>query len=87
MISLAYYLRVVAAMWMRRARRRRHRAASGRPPGAGRRPPEADAPAVEPEAWFVALVFGAATLFFGHRALAAVRPGRATPGRSLTGLF
>ena len=27
--------------------------------------PEADTPRIEPETWFVALLFGAATLFFG----------------------
>jgi len=64
MISLAYYLRVVAAMWMRD-----EPAAALRPAMAGGSP-EAD-PDVAPkrpvfvEAAVVAVLFGAATLFFG----------------------
>ena len=62
MISLGYYLRVIAAMWMP------SRAAEAKPPDA--RPamaggsPEADAQPDRP-ATVVAVVFGAATLFFG----------------------
>jgi NADH-quinone oxidoreductase subunit N len=66
MISLAYYLRVIAAMWMRD-----EPAGAIRPAMAGGSP-EADAnPDVAPqgslhvEAAFVAVLFGAATLFFG----------------------
>jgi NADH-quinone oxidoreductase subunit N len=89
MISLAYYLKVVAAMWMAEA------------PGVGGAPialttagqpalaggsPEADNPRIEPETWFVALLFGAATLFFG------IVPSplfdlAVQAGHSLTGLF
>jgi NADH-quinone oxidoreductase subunit N len=65
MISLAYYLKVVAAMWMTEAPvPGTALTASGRPAMAGGSP-EADAPPIEIETWFVALFFGAATLFFG----------------------
>jgi NADH-quinone oxidoreductase subunit N len=65
MISLAYYLKVVAAMWMAEAPAAGTALqTSGRPAMAGGSP-EADAPRIEPETWFVALLFGAATLFFG----------------------
>jgi NADH-quinone oxidoreductase subunit N len=64
MISLAYYLRVIAAMWMAEAPTPGTVLAAGRPAMAGGSP-EADAPRVEPETWFVALLFGGATLFFG----------------------
>ena len=39
-------------------------ATAGRPAMAGGSP-EADVARIEPETWFVALFFGAATLFFG----------------------
>ena len=68
MISLGYYLRVVAAIWMREA-----------PSGAERRPSAAwaacaSSPAARPSAGgagiqfevvAMALLFGAATIFFG----------------------
>ncbi len=64
MVSLAYYLKVIAAMWMQDAPVPGTALATGRPAIAGGSP-EADAPRVQPETWFVALLFGAATLFFG----------------------
>jgi NADH-quinone oxidoreductase subunit N len=64
MVSLAYYLKVIAAMWMQDAPAPGTALATGRPAIAGGSP-EADAPRVQPETWFVALLFGAATLFFG----------------------
>jgi NADH-quinone oxidoreductase subunit N len=86
MISLAYYLKVVAAMWMVEAPvAGTALQTSGRPAMAGGSA-EADTPPIELETWFVALVCGAATLFFGivpsplfDLAVAA--------GRSLTHLF
>jgi NADH-quinone oxidoreductase subunit N len=68
MVSLAYYLRVIAAMWMQSLDPADAAAvaagASGRPALAGGAA-DADAPRAQPEVWLVALVFGAATLFFG----------------------
>jgi NADH-quinone oxidoreductase subunit N len=65
MISLAYYLKVIAAMWMAEAPvAGTALQTSGRPALAGGSA-EADTPRIEVETWFVALVFGAATLFFG----------------------
>ncbi|HEX6696841.1 MAG TPA: NADH-quinone oxidoreductase subunit N [Solirubrobacteraceae bacterium] len=65
MISLAYYLKVIAAMWMAEAPvAGTALQTSGRPALAGGSA-EADTPRMEPETWFVALLFGAATLFFG----------------------
>jgi NADH-quinone oxidoreductase subunit N len=67
MVSLAYYLRVIAAMWMQLpepAAGLPVSAATGRPALAGGAA-DADAPRAQPEVWLVALVFGAATLFFG----------------------
>jgi NADH-quinone oxidoreductase subunit N len=67
MISLAYYLRVIAAMWMQAPEPADHVAVSpstGQPVLAGGAA-DADAPRTQPEAWLVALLFGAATLFFG----------------------
>jgi NADH-quinone oxidoreductase subunit N len=65
MVSLAYYLKVIAAMWMADAPAPGTAlATAGRPAMAGGSP-EADVARIEPETWFVALVFGAATLFFG----------------------
>ncbi len=70
MVSLAYYLRVLAAMWMQGAPEAGEAvavsAATGRPALAGGSA-EAD-PALgrpQPEVWAVALVFGAATIVFG----------------------
>jgi NADH-quinone oxidoreductase subunit N len=65
MISLGYYLKVVAAMWMTEAPvAGTALQTSGRPALAGGSA-EADTPRIEFETWFVALLFGAATLFFG----------------------
>jgi NADH-quinone oxidoreductase subunit N len=67
MISLAYYLRVIAAMWMQSPEPAADipvSAATGRPALAGGSA-DADAPRAQPEVWFVALLFGAATLAFG----------------------
>jgi NADH-quinone oxidoreductase subunit N len=67
MVSLAYYLRVIAAMWMQSAEPARDipvSAATGHPALAGGSA-DADAPGAQPEVWFVALLFGAATLAFG----------------------
>jgi NADH-quinone oxidoreductase subunit N len=65
MVSLAYYLKVIAAMWMQDAPAAGAvLATTGRPAMAGGSA-EADARRVEPETWAVALLFGAATLFFG----------------------
>jgi NADH-quinone oxidoreductase subunit N len=86
MISLAYYLRVVAAMWMAEAPvAGTALQTSGRPALAGGSA-EADTPRIEVETWFVALLFGAATLFFG------ILPSplfnlAVDAGRSLTHLF
>ena len=65
MISLAYYLRVVAAIWMRPAPGPSVASASGVPVIAGGSP-EADAlGATQIELVVVAVVFAAATVFFG----------------------
>jgi NADH-quinone oxidoreductase subunit N len=65
MISLAYYLRVIAAVWMRPAPGPSVAAAAGMPVIAGGSP-EADAlGAPQIELTVVAVVFAAATLFFG----------------------
>jgi NADH-quinone oxidoreductase subunit N len=86
MISLAYYLKVIAAMWMAEAPvAGTALQTSGRPALAGGSA-EADTPRIEVETWFVALVFGAATLFFG------ILPSplfnlAVQAGRSLTRLF
>jgi len=67
MISLGYYLRVLAAMWLSDA----PAVAPGTPPGPEARPvmaggsPEADEPSTQPELAAVAIAFGAASLFFG----------------------
>jgi NADH-quinone oxidoreductase subunit N len=83
MISLAYYLKVIAAMWMADAPvAGTALQTSGRPALAGGSA-EADTPRIEPETWFVALLFGAATLFFGILPSPlfnlAVQAGRALP--------
>ncbi len=65
MISLAYYLRVIAAVWMRPAPGPSVANARGVPLIAGGSP-EADVLAAgEHELTFVAVVFAAATIFFG----------------------
>jgi NADH-quinone oxidoreductase subunit N len=64
MVSLAYYLKVIAAMWMQDAPVPGTALATGRPAIAGGSP-EADTAGVQVETWAVALLFGGATLFFG----------------------
>lgn len=67
MISLGYYLRVIAAMWMGPAGEEAEAAgaaAGGRPVIAGGSP-EADPPRARPEVVGVAVVFAAACIFFG----------------------
>jgi NADH-quinone oxidoreductase subunit N len=86
MISLAYYLKVIAAMWMAEAPVPGTALTTARRPVMAGGAPEADAPRFEVETWFVALLFGAATLFFG------IVPSplfnlAVQAGRSLTGLF
>jgi len=79
MISLGYYLPVIAAMWMREAPGEEEAASTGlsRPPGSALPviaggSPELDAETApvrpvgrQPEVVFVAILAGAATLFFG----------------------
>jgi NADH-quinone oxidoreductase subunit N len=87
MLSLGYYLRVVATMWMG-ASEEPELAPAPVPamPAIAGGSPEADAAAGQPEVVFVAVVFGAASVFFG------IFP---TPlfnlvghvGRALTGIF
>ena len=79
MISLAYYLRVIAAMWMQPAPapRRAPRGAAPRPPGARRRADAAARPAARGR--LVAASSGPRRRL-RHRPLAAVRPAP-TPGR------
>jgi NADH-quinone oxidoreductase subunit N len=67
MVSLVYYLRVIAAMWMQAPATLDAppvAPATGRPALAGG-DAVADAPRAQPEVWFVSLLFAAATLFFG----------------------
>jgi NADH-quinone oxidoreductase subunit N len=64
MISLGYYLRVVAAIWMRQAPATEVATANGRPVLAGGSP-QADPPGFQLEVAIVALAFAAATIFFG----------------------
>jgi NADH-quinone oxidoreductase subunit N len=65
MVSLAYYLRVIAAMWMQAPEPVPAVAAGGGRPALAGGSADADAPSAQPEAWLVAVAFGAATLFFG----------------------
>jgi NADH-quinone oxidoreductase subunit N len=86
MVSLAYYLKVIAAMWMQDAPiGTTALATTGRPVLAGGSA-EADTSRVEPETWFVALLFGAATLFFGI-VPSPIFDLAVDAGRSLSGLF
>jgi NADH-quinone oxidoreductase subunit N len=86
MVSLAYYLKVIAAMWMQDAPiATTALATTGRPVMAGGSA-EADKPRVEPETWFVALLFGAATLFFGI-VPSPIFDLAVDAGRSFSGLF
>jgi NADH-quinone oxidoreductase subunit N len=86
MVSLAYYLRVIAAMWMQAPATLDAppvASATGRPALAGG-DAVADAPRAQPEVWLVTLVFAAATLFFGiipsPLFALAVRAGKALGG-------
>ncbi len=63
MISLGYYLRVVAAMWMRPVAT--GPTASGAPAPIAGASPEADSALRHPELTLVAVAFAAATIFFG----------------------
>ena len=65
MISLAYYLKVIAAMWMAEAPVAGTALQTAGQPAMAGGSAEADTPRIEVETWFVALLFGAATLFFG----------------------
>jgi NADH-quinone oxidoreductase subunit N len=68
MISLAYYLRVLAAMWMQEAPELGGAvamAATGSRPALAGGDAQVDTVRGQPEVWLVAIVFGAATLFFG----------------------
>jgi NADH-quinone oxidoreductase subunit N len=64
MLSLAYYLRVVAAMWMQEVPEAPVSAVTGRPALAGG-DLDAPAPRAGVEVYAVAAIFGVATLFFG----------------------
>jgi hypothetical protein len=81
MISLAYYLKVIAAMWMAEAPVAAPPQTSDSPRwpafSRGRHPADRVRDVVR------GALFGAATLFFGI-ALAVVQPGR--PGRALADL-
>lgn len=67
-ISLAYYLRVVAAVWMRPARPPERRATPGGQPAIAGGAPEADAEPVrrrQPEVLAIAAICAVGTIFFG----------------------
>jgi NADH-quinone oxidoreductase subunit N len=87
MVSLAYYLKVIAAMWMQDAPTPGAALATTGHPAMAGGSAEADAGSrFEFETWLVALVFGGATLFFG------IVPSplfdlAVDAGRSLSGLF
>jgi NADH-quinone oxidoreductase subunit N len=86
MVSLAYYLKVIAAMWMQDAPTAGTALATTGQPAMAGGSAEAGAPRFEVETWFVALVFGAATLVFG------IVPSplfdlAVDAGRSFAGLF
>jgi NADH-quinone oxidoreductase subunit N len=65
MISLAYYLRVIAAMWMRPAPLPVGAEAAGPRPAMAGGAPEADQPRSQPEVVAVAVVCAAASIVFG----------------------
>jgi NADH-quinone oxidoreductase subunit N len=67
MISLVYYLRVIAAIWMQPAPAAGGAAAvaAARRPALAGGSAEATSPRADPGAWIVATVFGAATLVLG----------------------
>jgi NADH-quinone oxidoreductase subunit N len=87
MVSLAYYLKVIAAMWMQDAPTPGAAlATTGHPAMAGGSAEADGASRIEFETWLVALLFGGATLFFG------IVPSplfdlAVDAGRSLSGLF
>jgi NADH-quinone oxidoreductase subunit N len=86
MVSLAYYLKVIAAMWMQEAPTPGAALATTGQPAMAGGSTDADRPRFEIETWFVALLAGAATLFFG------IVPSplfdlAVDAGRSFTGLF
>ena len=86
MVSLAYYLKVIAAMWMQDAPTPGAALATTGHPAMAGGSAEADSGRFEFETWFVALLFGGATLFFG------IVPSplfdlAVDAGRSLSGLF
>jgi NADH-quinone oxidoreductase subunit N len=87
MVSLAYYLKVIAAMWMQDAPTPGAAlATTGHPAMAGGSAEADGGPRFELETWLVALVFGGATLFFG------IVPSplfdlAVDAGRSFSGLF
>ena len=77
MISLAYYLRVIAAMWMQAPEPAVAVAAgTGQPVLAGGAA-DADAPRAQPEAWLVGARVRRGDAVLRHHPLAAVRPGGA----------
>lgn len=86
MVSLAYYLKVIAAMWMQDAPAPGTAVAVGGRAVLAGGSAEADARRVEPETWFVALLFGGATLFFGIVPSPLFDLAR-DAGRSFSGLF
>jgi NADH-quinone oxidoreductase subunit N len=65
MISLVYYLRVIAAMWMQDAPAPGTAVSTTPQPAMAGGSAEATSPRADPGAWAVALVFGAATLVLG----------------------
>jgi NADH-quinone oxidoreductase subunit N len=87
MVSLAYYLKVISAMWMQDAPTPGAAlATTGHPAMAGGSAEADSGSRFEIETWFVALLFGGATLFFG------IVPSplfdlAVDAGRSLSGLF
>jgi NADH-quinone oxidoreductase subunit N len=86
MVSLAYYLKVIAAMWMQDAPAPGAALATTGHPALAGGSADADSGRFEFETWLVALVFGGATLFFG------IVPSplfdlAVDAGRSLSGLF
>jgi NADH-quinone oxidoreductase subunit N len=86
MVSLAYYLKVIAAMWMQEAPAPGAALTpAGRPAMAGGSD-EAASVRAQPEAWLVAVLAGAATLFFGIVPSPLLNLA-VDAGRALGGLF
>jgi NADH-quinone oxidoreductase subunit N len=86
MVSLAYYLKVIAAMWMQDAPTPGAALATTGHPALAGGSAEADTGRFEIETWLVAMVFGGATLFFGILPSPLFRLA-VDAGRSLSGLF